>query len=116
VLPECQFYELERAACNILKLAHEVIPLLPPTRLLDQVSKSQNPVRVVCVARDNRRLAKITPSMLSQIEWTGKPGSTKTFKTIADALSASLDLIFPDCLIITQTFEHNIITLARYSP
>jgi hypothetical protein len=33
--------------------------------------------------------------MLSQIECTGKTGSTRTFKAIADALCVPIDLIFP---------------------
>lgn len=40
-------------------------------------------------------LVGITPSMLSQIERTGKTGSTRTFKTIANVLGVPLDLLFP---------------------
>lgn len=34
--------------------------------------------------------------MISQIERTGKTGSTKTFKKIAEVLGVPLDLIFPN--------------------
>lgn len=71
-----------------------------PKRLLDRIAAGENPVRAVRLWRglNGRQLATlvgITPSMLSQIERTGKTGSTRTFKTIANVLGVPLDLLFP---------------------
>lgn len=99
VMPESQFHMLERAARICLKQG-ETEPSSVPKRLLDSIAGGENPVRAVRLwrglnGRQLSTLAGITPSMLSQIERTGKTGSTRTFKAIANVLGVPLDLIFP---------------------
>lgn len=69
--------------------------------ILEKIADGENPVRVVRLwrglsGRQLADLAGISASMLSQIERTGKTGSTRTFKAIARILDVPLDLIFPD--------------------
>lgn len=101
LLPESQFRMLELAAA-----AGRASPKRPggvaalPKELLDQIAEGENTVRAVRLWRglSGRQLAALTgisASMLSQIERTGKTGSTRTFKTLASILDVPLDLIFP---------------------
>lgn len=101
VLPESEFRVLERAA-SLRRVdpggSGDSSPL--PKSLLDKIAGGENPIRAVRLWRglNGQQLATltgITPSMLSQIERTGKTGSTRTFKAIADVLGVPLDLIFP---------------------
>lgn len=103
VIPETQFRILERAA-NIGFAAESFgrldasAPL--PQPVLDRIADGENAVRAVrewrgLTGRDLAHLVGISPSMLSQIERTGKTGSTKTFKALAEALAVPLDMIFP---------------------
>ncbi|WP_162256675.1 helix-turn-helix domain-containing protein [Mesorhizobium sp. Root695] len=99
VLPESHFHLLERAARACLKRG-ETEPFLLPKLLLDKIAGGENPVRAVRLwrglnGRQLSTLAGITPSMLSQIERTGKTGSPRTFKAIGNVLGVPLDLIFP---------------------
>jgi ribosome-binding protein aMBF1 (putative translation factor) len=101
VLPESQFRMLELAAAAKLaspKRPDRAAPL--PKELLDRIAGGENTVRAVRLWRglSGRQLAALTgisASMLSQIERTGKTGSTRTFKTLASILDVPLDLIFP---------------------
>jgi DNA-binding XRE family transcriptional regulator len=101
VLPESQFRTLERAATARLSSHNggEAPPL--PKALVDNIAEGENAVRAIRLwrglnGRQLAALAGITPSMLSQIERTGKTGSTKTFKAIARVLDVPLDVIFPN--------------------
>ena len=102
ILPEAQYRILAHAAADALKAIGRQQPLAPclPMAISQAISDGQNPVRAIrewrCLrGRYLARLACITPSMLSQIECTGRTGSTRTFKAIADALCVPIDLIFP---------------------
>jgi DNA-binding XRE family transcriptional regulator len=102
VIPESQFRMLEKAAAerHSGQKAREGMSCLPG-EVLDAMAKGENPVRAVRLWRglSGRQLAElvgVSASMLSQIERTGKTGSTKTFKAIACVLDVPLDLIFPD--------------------
>ena len=102
ILPETQYRILALAAADALKAIrrnHRAAPSLPKA-IMEAISGGENPVRAIrrwrglsgrCLAR----LAGITPSMVSQIECTGKTGSTRTLKAIADALCVPMDLILP---------------------
>ncbi|SFK78057.1 hypothetical protein SAMN04488498_112119 [Mesorhizobium albiziae] len=102
ILPERQFRVLELAAANglaALKKNREDVFTLPAA-IERRILAGENPVRAIRQWRgfSGRFLAKlvgITPSMLSQIECTGKTGSTRTFKAIAEALCVPVDMIFP---------------------
>ena len=101
VLPESQFRVLEQAAAAGLagQKGGEILSMLP-RELLDKIADGENAIRAARLwrglsGRQLATLAGISPSMLSQIERTGKTGSTKTFKTIAGILDVPLDLIFP---------------------
>jgi DNA-binding XRE family transcriptional regulator len=102
ILPETQYRILELAAADGLaalrKSQREAFSL--PKAVMSGISEGESPVRAIrrwrgLSGRYLARLAGITPSMLSQIECTGKTGSTRTFKAIADALCVPVDLIFP---------------------
>ena len=102
ILPEAQYRILAHAAADALKAIGRQQPLALslPTAVSQAISDGQNPVRAIrewrCLSgRYLARLAGITPSMLSQIECTGKTGSTKTLKAIADVLCVPVDLIIP---------------------
>ncbi|KUM23180.1 hypothetical protein AU467_09470 [Mesorhizobium loti] len=102
VLPESQFRMLKRTAMVSLTdlgdLAHSGAL---PKRVLDKIAGGENPVRAVRILRglSGRQLAAqagITPSMLSQIERSGKTASAKTLKAIARILDVPPDVISPD--------------------
>ncbi|HEV2897688.1 MAG TPA: helix-turn-helix transcriptional regulator [Pseudaminobacter sp.] len=102
ILPETQYRILALAAADALKAIGRQQPLAPylPTAISQAISDGQNPVRAIRLWRGLSgsylaRLVGITPSMLSQIECTGKTGSTRTFKAIADALCVPVDLVIP---------------------
>ncbi|TIQ36005.1 MAG: helix-turn-helix transcriptional regulator [Mesorhizobium sp.] len=101
VLPESQFRALKRTAMASLTDLGDLAGNSPlPKRVLDKIAGGENPVRAVRVLRglSGRQLAAqagITPSMLSQIERSGKTASTKTLKTIARILDVPLDTISP---------------------
>jgi len=99
VLLESQFRILERAARTGLKQSEAESSSLP-NELLDRIAGGENPVRAVRLWRglNGRQLSVlvgITPSMLSQIERTGKTGSTRTFRAISEVLGVPLALLFP---------------------
>jgi len=99
VLLESQFRILERAARTGLKQSEAESSSLP-NELLDKIAAGENPVRAVRLWRglNGRQLSTlvgITPSMLSQIERTGKTGSTRTFRAISEVLGVPLALLFP---------------------
>lgn len=102
ILPETQYRILARAAAEALDAIRqkqgEASAL--PEAILQRIADGENPVRAIrqwrgLSGRYLARLVGITPSMLSQIECTGKTGSTRTFKAIADALCVPTDLVFP---------------------
>ena len=102
ILPEAQYRILALAAADALKAMarHQRPAPSLPMALLQTISEGENPVRAIrewrCLSgRYLARLAGITPSMVSQIECTGKTGSTKTLKAIADVLCVPVDLIIP---------------------
>ena len=102
ILPETQYRMLALAAADALKAIgrQQALALSLPTAVSKAISDGQNPVRAIrewrCLSgRYLARLAGITPSMVSQIERTGKTGSTKTLKAIADVLCVPVDLIIP---------------------
>lgn len=101
VLPESQFRFLERIAATRLSSPKGIENCSSlPQELQDRIASGENPIRILRQWRglSGRQLAKsagITASMLSQIECTGKTGSTKTFRAIASLLDVPLDLIFP---------------------
>ena len=102
ILPETQYRILSLAAADALKAIGQHQPQVPclPKAISQAISNGENPVRAIRRWRGLSgaylaRLAGITPSMLSQIECTGKTGSTRTFKAIANALCVPMDLIFP---------------------
>jgi transcriptional regulator with XRE-family HTH domain len=100
VLLESQFRILERAARTGLKQSEAESSSLP-NELLDKIAAGENPVRAVRLWRglNGRQLSTlvgITPSMLSQIERTGKTGSTRTFRAISEVLGVPLALLFPN--------------------
>jgi DNA-binding XRE family transcriptional regulator len=100
VIPESQFRVLERAAKAGLTGQKSGMSAIPQD-VLDKITAGENPVRVVRLWRGltGRQLAALTgisASMLSQIEHTGKTGSTKTFKVIASVLDVPMELIFPN--------------------
>ena len=102
ILPETQYRMLALAAADALKAIgrQHALALSLPTAVSQAISDGQNPVRAIrewrCLSgRYLARLAGITPSMVSQIERTGKTGSTKTLKAIADVLCVPVDLIIP---------------------
>lgn len=99
VMSESQFHMLQKAA-RLGPERGDLEPASIPKQLLDNIAGGESPVRALRLWRglSGRQLAGlvgITPSMLSQIERTGKTGSTKTFRAIASALNVPLDLIFP---------------------
>jgi DNA-binding Xre family transcriptional regulator len=102
VLPESQFRMLKRTAMAGVTELHEPAPGSPlPKRVLDKIAAGENPVRALRVLRglSGRQLAAqtgITPSMLSQIERSGKTASTKTLRAIAHILDVPLSVISPD--------------------
>jgi hypothetical protein len=102
ILPETQYRILALAAADALKAIGRQQPLAPflPTAISQAISDGENPVRAIrrwrgLSGRYLARLVGITPSRLSQIECTGKTGSTGTFKAIADALCVPVDLVIP---------------------
>ena len=102
ILPETQCRILAHAAADALKAIGRQQPLAPclPTAVSQAISDGQNLVRAIrqwrgLSGRYLARLAGITPSMVSQIERSGKTGSTRTLKAIADALCVPVDLVFP---------------------
>jgi len=101
VLPESQFRILKRTAMAGVSELDEPAPNSPlPKRVLDRIAAGENPVRAVRILRglSGRQLAAqagITPSMLSQIERSGKTASTKTLKAIAHILEVPLGAISP---------------------
>ncbi|TPK95139.1 MULTISPECIES: helix-turn-helix transcriptional regulator [unclassified Mesorhizobium] len=101
VLPESQFRILKRTAMAGVSELDEPAPHSPlPKRVLDRIAAGENPVRAVRILRglSGRQLAAqagITPSMLSQIERSGKTASTKTLKAIAHILEVPLGAISP---------------------
>jgi hypothetical protein len=102
ILPETQYRLLALAAADALKAMRQQQPLAPclPTEISQAISDGQNPVRAIrqwrgLSGRYLARLAGVTPSMVSQIECTGRIGSTRTLKAIADALCVPVDLVFP---------------------
>ena len=100
ILPETQYRILALAVADAREAIGRHQRLALPTAILQAISDGENPVRAIrrwrgLSGRYLARLAGITPSMLSQIECTGKTGSTRTFKAIADALCVPIDLIFP---------------------
>jgi DNA-binding Xre family transcriptional regulator len=102
ILPETQYRILAHAAADALKAMGRQQPVAPclPTAISQVVSDGENPVRAIrrwrgLSGRYLARLAGITPSMVSQIECTGKIGSTRTLKAIADALCVPVDLVVP---------------------
>ena len=103
VIPESQFRILERAAAAgfAAKTVGRVDRISSlPRHILDKIADGENPVRAVrewrgLTGRDLAQMAGISPSMLSQIERSGKTGSTRTFKALADILAVPLDTIFP---------------------
>ncbi|OHV88931.1 helix-turn-helix domain-containing protein [Mesorhizobium sp. ORS 3428] len=102
VLPESEFRMLRRTAmAGLSDLADLAGTNSLPKRVLDKIAGGENPVRAIRLMRglSGRQLAAqagITPSMLSQIERSGKSASTKTLKAIARVLDAPLHLISPD--------------------
>lgn len=102
VLPESQFRVLKRTAmAGVAELEEPATNSPLPKRVLDRIAAGENPVRAVRVLRglSGRQLAVqagITPSMLSQIERSGKTASTKTLKAIAHILDVPLGVISPD--------------------
>ena len=101
VLPESQFRILKRTAMASVSDLDEPARNSPlPKRVLDRIAAGENPVRAVRILRglSGRQLAAqagITPSMLSQIERSGKTASTKTLKAIAHILEVPLGAISP---------------------
>ena len=101
VLPESQFRMLKRTAMAGVADLDEPAPNSPlPTRILDKIAAGENPVRAVRILRglSGRQLAAqagITPSMLSQIERSGKTASTKTLRAIAHILDVPMGAISP---------------------
>lgn len=100
VLPEAQFRMLLAAAARLASAKRSDRATALPKELLDRIAGGENTVRAVRLWRrlSGRQLAAlpgISASMLSQIERTGKTGSTRTFKTLASILDVPLDLIFP---------------------
>lgn len=102
VLPESQFRVLKRTAmAGVTELDEPSSDTPLPKRVLDRIAAGENPVRVVRVLRglSGRQLAVqagITPSMLSQIERSGKTASARTLKAIAHVLDVPLGVISPD--------------------
>ncbi|MDX8442683.1 helix-turn-helix domain-containing protein [Mesorhizobium australafricanum] len=102
VLPESQFRMLKRTAMAGVADLEEPAPGSPlPKRVLDKIGAGENPVRVLRILRglSGRQLAAqagITPSMLSQIERSGKTASARTLKAIAHILDVPLGVISPD--------------------
>ena len=102
VLPESQFRMLKRTAMAGVTELDVPAPGSPlPKRVLDKIAAGENPVRALRVLRglSGRQLAAqtgITPSMLSQIERSGKTASTRTLKAIAHILDVPLGVISPD--------------------
>lgn len=99
VMPESQFYVLEKAA-RLGSERNDLEPTSIPKQLLNNIAGGESPIRALRLwrglsGRQLAGLAGITPSMLSQIERTGKTGSTKTFRAIANVLNVPVDLIFP---------------------
>ena len=102
ILPETQYRILALAAADAFKAIgrHQSQAPCLPKAISQAISNGENPVRAIrrwrgLSGRYLAKLAGITPSMLSQIECTGKTGSTRTFKAIANALCVPMDLIFP---------------------
>jgi DNA-binding Xre family transcriptional regulator len=102
VLPESQFRMLKRTAMAGVTELDVPAPGSPlPKRVLDKIAAGENPVRALRVLRglSGRQLAAqtgITPSMLSQIERSGKTASTRTLRAIAHILDVPLSVISPD--------------------
>lgn len=102
VLPESQFRMLKRTAMAGVTELDAPAPGSPlPKRVLDKIAAGENPVRALRVLRglSGRQLAAqtgITPSMLSQIERSGKTASTRTLRAIAHILDVPLSVISPD--------------------
>src|SRR6478735_5703955 len=91
ILPETQYRILALAVADARKAIGRHQRLALPIAISQAISDGENPVRAIrrwrgLSGRYLARLASITPSMLSQIERTGKTGSTRTLKAIADAL------------------------------
>lgn len=101
VLPESEFRLLKRAAMASLSDLEDAGRNSPlPKRVLDKIANGENPVRAIRVLRrlSGRQLAAqagITPSMLSQIERSGKTASIRTFKALASVLDVPLHIISP---------------------
>lgn len=99
VLPETQYHLLKNAAAELsaLQRAQQETSKVPePVR--QKISQGESPVRAIREWRGLTgaylaRLAGITPSMLSQIERTGKTGSTRTIKAISEVLGVPIDLV-----------------------
>ena len=94
ILPETQYRILAHAAAEALKVIgrQQPAPCLP-TAISQAISDGQNPVRAIRRWRgpSGRYLARLA----GQIECTGRTGSTRALKAIADALCVPIDLIFP---------------------
>ncbi|NGN45307.1 helix-turn-helix transcriptional regulator [Mesorhizobium sp. CGMCC 1.15528] len=102
ILPETQYRLVAHTAAKALEPIRKNQPdaLSVPKVVLTRITNGENPVRAIrqwrgLSGRNLARLAGITPSMLSQMELSGKTGSTRTLKAIADALCVPVDLLFP---------------------
>jgi DNA-binding XRE family transcriptional regulator len=102
ILPETQYRILEKAAAEgfsaMRKASLGACHIPGPIR--KKITAGENPVRALrewrgLTGRFLADLAGITPSMLSQIERTGKTGSTRTCKALADALGVPIDFLVP---------------------
>jgi hypothetical protein len=102
ILPETQYRILEKAAAVGFSATRKA-PLGEchiPGPIRKRIADGENPVRVLrkwrgLTGRLLADFASITPSMLSQIERTGKTGSTRTCKALADALGVPIDFLLP---------------------
>lgn len=101
VLSEAQYRALERIAVEHFKPGGaESGGRHLPNDLRQRIATGENPVRAIrkwrgMTATQLARLVEITPSMMSQIERTGKTGSTRTFQKIATALGVPLEEVVP---------------------
>jgi DNA-binding XRE family transcriptional regulator len=99
VLPETQYHILKNAAATLsaMQRAQQETGTVPD-QVKRRISGGESPVRAIREWRGLSgaylaRLAGITPSMLSQIERTGKTGSTRTIKAIAEVLGVPIDVV-----------------------
>ncbi|MCL6705421.1 helix-turn-helix domain-containing protein [Pseudomonas sp. R2.Fl] len=101
VLPEAQYHTLEQMAVAHLRPREtQSEEHYLPHEIRQRILAGENPVRAIrkwrgMTGKQLASLVEITPSMMSQIERTGKTGSTRTFQKIAMVLGVPLEEVVP---------------------